>query len=52
VTLCTALPQWFRIPGPSTAEQVAAQYVEFALDLVRYVDGPDADTHVRSQVDL
>jgi len=52
VTLCTALPQWFRVPGPSTAEQVAAQYVEFALDLVRYVDGHDADTHVEGRVDL
>jgi AcrR family transcriptional regulator len=52
VTLCTALPQWFRVPGPSTAEQVAAQYVEFALDLVRYVDGPDADTHFQSQDEL
>jgi AcrR family transcriptional regulator/DNA-binding XRE family transcriptional regulator len=52
VTLCTALPQWFRVPGPSTAEQVAAQYVEFALDLVRYVDGHDADTHVERRVDL
>ena len=52
VTLCTALPQWFRVPGPSTAEQVAAQYVEFALDLVRYVDGRDADTHVQSRVVL
>jgi AcrR family transcriptional regulator len=52
VTLCTALPQWFRVPGPSTAEQVAAQYVEFALDLVRYVDEPDADTHVQSRVVL
>ena len=35
VTLCTALPQWFRHDGPSTAEQVAADYVGFALDLVR-----------------
>ena len=52
VTLCTALPQWFRIPGPSTAEQVAAQYVEFALDLVRHVDGPHASTHVQSRVVL
>jgi AcrR family transcriptional regulator/DNA-binding XRE family transcriptional regulator len=52
VTLCTALPQWFRVPGPSTAEQVAAQYVEFALDLVRYVDGHDAGTHVERRVDL
>lgn len=52
VTLCTALPQWFRVPGPSTAEQVAAQYVEFALDLVRYVEGHDTDAHVQSGVDL
>lgn len=37
VTMCTALPQWFRATGPSTAEQVAAQYVDFALDLVRSV---------------
>ena len=35
VTMCTALPQWFRDEGPATAEEVAAQYVEFALDLVR-----------------
>ena len=51
VTLCTALPQWFRFPGPSTAEQVAAQYVEFALDLVRFVEH-DADPQVQSRVDL
>jgi AcrR family transcriptional regulator/transcriptional regulator with XRE-family HTH domain len=37
VTMCTALPQWFRDTGPASAEQVAAQYVEFALDLVRCV---------------
>jgi len=35
VTMCSALPQWFRGTGPASAEQVAAQYVEFALDLVR-----------------
>lgn len=50
VTLCTALPQWFR-PGPSTAEQVAAQYIEFALDLVRYVER-DAEPQAQSQLDL
>lgn len=37
VTMCTALPQWFSNTGPASAEQVAAQYVEFALDLVRCV---------------
>jgi AcrR family transcriptional regulator/transcriptional regulator with XRE-family HTH domain len=36
VTMCTALPQWFDGRGPATAEEVAAQYVEFALDLMRY----------------
>ncbi|MDQ2755951.1 MAG: TetR family transcriptional regulator [Actinomycetota bacterium] len=35
VTMCTALPQWFRPDGPASAEQVAQQYVAFALDLVR-----------------
>lgn len=35
VTMCTALPQWFESTGPATAEQVAAQYVDFALDLMR-----------------
>ncbi|MBC7679571.1 MAG: TetR family transcriptional regulator [Pseudorhodobacter sp.] len=40
VTMCTALPQWFDGKGPSTAEEVAAQYVEFALDLMRYDRGP------------
>ena len=34
VTMCTALPQWFSPAGPTTAEQVAAQYVEFALRVV------------------
>ena len=35
VTSCTALAQWYRPAGPFTPEQVAAQYVEFALDVVR-----------------
>jgi len=35
VTMCTALPQWFDGKGPDPAEAVAAQYVEFALDLMR-----------------
>ncbi len=35
VTMCTALSQWFRADGPASAEQVAQQYVVFALDLVR-----------------
>jgi AcrR family transcriptional regulator/DNA-binding XRE family transcriptional regulator len=36
VTMCTALAQWFSPPGPASPEQIADQYVEFALDLVRY----------------
>lgn len=39
VTMCTALAQWFRDTGPATAEQVAEQYVDFALDLVRCEEG-------------
>lgn len=35
VTMCTALAQWYRAGGPASPEQVAAQYVDFALDLVR-----------------
>ena len=40
VTMCTALPQWFQASGPASAEQVAAQYVDFALGLVRSVAAP------------
>lgn len=35
VTMCTALPQWFDGRGAATADEVAAQYVTFALDLMR-----------------
>jgi AcrR family transcriptional regulator len=34
-TMCTSLPQWFRIDGPSTPEQIAREYADFALDLLR-----------------
>lgn len=37
VTMCTALSQWFRADGPRPAEHVARHYVDFALDLVRWV---------------
>lgn len=37
ITMCTALPQWFNGAGPDPAEEVAAQYVEFALNLMRCV---------------
>nr|WP_185989746.1 helix-turn-helix domain-containing protein [Janibacter cremeus] len=35
VTLCTAIPQWYRRAGPSTPEEIAQWYVDFALDLVQ-----------------
>lgn len=35
VTMCTAIPQWYRHGGDSTPEQVADWYVGFALDLVQ-----------------
>ncbi|RJO73671.1 TetR family transcriptional regulator [Nocardia panacis] len=35
VTLCTALPTWWRPGGPSGPEDIARQYVGFALDLLR-----------------
>lgn len=34
VTMCTALPTWWRPDGPLTPERVE-QYVGFALDLMR-----------------
>ncbi|MGO9383292.1 MAG: hypothetical protein ACLP4W_14675 [Mycobacterium sp.] len=33
-TMCTSLPQWFRVSGPSTPEQIAREYADFALDLL------------------
>ena len=35
-TMCTSLPQWFRIGGPSSPEQIAAEYAQFALDLLQH----------------
>ncbi|MFZ2176791.1 MAG: TetR family transcriptional regulator [Rhodococcus sp. (in: high G+C Gram-positive bacteria)] len=35
VTMCTALPTWWRPDGPLSPEQVAEHYVGFALDLMR-----------------
>ncbi|SHL19719.1 transcriptional regulator, TetR family [Pseudonocardia thermophila] len=34
VTMCTALPTWWRPHGPYTPEQIAQQYESFALDLM------------------
>ncbi|MEV0545152.1 TetR/AcrR family transcriptional regulator [Nocardia salmonicida] len=33
-TMCTALPQWFRLAGPATPEQIATAYADFALGLL------------------
>ncbi|WP_194829721.1 TetR family transcriptional regulator [Nocardia sp. XZ_19_231] len=33
-TMCTALPQWFRLDGPSSPEQIATAYADFALGLL------------------
>ncbi|NKY55127.1 TetR family transcriptional regulator [Nocardia flavorosea] len=42
-TMCTSLPQWFRLDGPATPEQIAAEYAGFALDLLGIrVRGSDA----------
>jgi AcrR family transcriptional regulator/transcriptional regulator with XRE-family HTH domain len=35
VTMCTALPSWWRPGGPLSPEQVAEQYVGVALDMMR-----------------
>lgn len=39
VTMCTALPTWWRPDGPLSPEQTAALYVGFALDLMRRSPG-------------
>ena len=33
-TMCTSLPQWFNADGPVSAEEIAADYAEFALGLL------------------
>lgn len=40
VTMCTALPSWWRPDGPLSPEQVAEQYVGVALDVMRSRDAP------------
>ncbi|CDO31221.1 TetR family transcriptional regulator [Mycolicibacterium porcinum] len=34
-TMCTSLAQWFRFDGASSPEQIAREYADFALDLLR-----------------
>jgi AcrR family transcriptional regulator/transcriptional regulator with XRE-family HTH domain len=33
-TMCTSLPQWFDVEGPTTPQQVATAYAELALHMV------------------
>ncbi|MEV5650985.1 TetR family transcriptional regulator [Nocardia sp. NPDC052254] len=33
-TMCTALPQWFRLDGPTSPEHIATRYAEFTLRLL------------------
>src|SRR5882757_9449506 len=33
-TMCTSLPQWFHVGGPSTPERIAEEYAQFALGLL------------------
>ncbi|MCW0213403.1 MAG: helix-turn-helix domain-containing protein [Pseudonocardia sp.] len=40
VTMCMALAEWFRTDGPLTPEQIARQYVGFALDMLDRRVGP------------
>jgi AcrR family transcriptional regulator len=40
VTMCTALPNWYCSDGSLTPEQIAAQYVEFALELMCHRPAP------------
>jgi AcrR family transcriptional regulator len=35
-TMCTSLPQWFHLRGPTTPEQIAAEYARFALGLLAH----------------
>jgi AcrR family transcriptional regulator/DNA-binding XRE family transcriptional regulator len=35
-TMCTALAQWFQPGGPTTPEQIAKEYAQFALRLLGY----------------
>jgi len=34
-TMCTSLAQWFRVDGPSSPEQIAKEYADFALGMLR-----------------
>lgn len=40
-TMCTSLPQWFKLGGASSPEQIAREYARFALGMMQY----DAAAH-------
>lgn len=40
-TMCTSLPQWFNADGPVGAEEIAADYAEFALGLLGHRPATD-----------
>jgi len=35
-TMCTSLPQWFHLGGPTSPEQIAAEYARFAVGLLAH----------------
>jgi hypothetical protein len=35
--MCTSLPQWYKADGPRTPEEIAAEYVDFSLSLMKSV---------------
>lgn len=37
-TMCTSLPQWFRPGGPTSPDEIARQYAQFALTMMRQPD--------------
>lgn len=41
-TMCTALPQWFKLGGPSSPEQIAGEYARFALGMMQYDEAAHA----------
>lgn len=34
-TMCTSLPQWFRPGGPVSQQEIAVEYAQFAVDIMR-----------------
>lgn len=41
-TMCTSLPQWFKLGGPSDPETIAAEYARFALGMMQYDEAAHA----------